>query len=46
MEASFSSAFVLKVPVPLAAVLIQQAEKFALFLQKWEPRVKKLKGLL
>ena len=46
VEASFSSAFVLKVPVSLAAVLIQQVEKFALFLQKWEPRVEKLKGLL
>jgi len=34
VEASFSSAFVLKVPVSLAAVLIQQVEKFALFLQK------------
>jgi hypothetical protein len=46
VEASFSSAFVLKVPVPLAAVLVQQVEKFPLFLQKWEARVEKLKGLL
>jgi len=46
VEASFSLAFVLKVPVPLAAVLVQQVEKFPLFLQKWEARVEKLKGLL
>jgi len=46
MEASFGSAFVLKVSVPLAAVLIQHVEKLAMFLQKWEPRVEELKGLL
>jgi len=31
VEGSFSLAFVLKVPVSLAAVLLQQVEKFALF---------------